>query len=238
MLPMNCPREDRKVPAAELLGRLTDAVERLGQVAHQEHGQHAGADQHQAGRQQEVGAEPRHKRLQHLARGADKEVGPRPAVPAQDGPCRNVKPLVKGAAQPAHLVVDPAALAGGFGYLLQQRGGHRLAGQVVAVGRQDHPARAVGEKEVDVGALADQVHLPEDGLQPGAGFFVLGFQAVPHIGGGAGGEVADIVQGGKALLRKVPAEKHQLGQAHDGHSQDHQSGHGGKEGHRDTFAHY
>ena len=48
-VPIHILHPDRKVPAAKLLGRLADAVEGLGEVAHQEHGQHAGADQHQTG---------------------------------------------------------------------------------------------------------------------------------------------------------------------------------------------
>ena len=129
----------------------------------------------------------------------------------------------------------------------QDLGGHRVAGQVVAVGGQHHLPLAVGKEEVDIGALADQVHLAQDGLAALGGLAVLGFQsalfglfaqAVPDVDGGSGGQVPHVVQGGKALLGKIAAKQHQLGQAHHGHAQDHQGGHGGKKGHRYAFAHY
>ena len=45
---------DREVPAAKPLGGIGDLLERVGQLPHQEGGQHTGAEQHDAGREEEV----------------------------------------------------------------------------------------------------------------------------------------------------------------------------------------
>ena len=208
-------------------------MEGLGEAAHQEHGQNAGADQHQAGGQQEVGGKPPHKVVQHPARRADKNVA-FGDIALEDGPGRHIEFLVKGALHPAQLVVDAVLF---FlrrpGHIFQHLIGDLLPGQMVAVGGQHHLALGVGEKEVDVGAFADQVQL----IQGAVHLFPAG-DVIPEIAHRPVGQLSHIVQGIKPLLGKVAAEQHQLGQAHHRYRQNQQGGHDGKEGHRYAFSHY
>ena len=222
---------DGQVAAAEALGRVRHLLERVGELVHHHLREHAGQKQHQAGREEKVREELSAELRQPLAGRAEKEVTGARAVLAAHLTHRDVAFLRQHTAQ----CVEEMVVLLGLARLFQHLSLHRIAGQLFRHGRQHHIAVAVGEEQIGLRALADDLELGAQGFQ----LFALGQRGLLHkVGRRPLGDIDHLIQRIVPLLRKIPAEEHQLRAAHDHRAEDEQSAHERKERDWDTFAHY
>ena len=221
---------DREVPAAKPLGGIGDLLERVGQLPHQEGGQHAGAEQHDAGREEEVRPELLLEVSQPRAGGAEKEIAAVVALGILHVPHRDITLLGQHTVQSAQGVVG--LIPGNFFHKLRP---HNICSHHFGVRGNEDPAFFIGEKEVSLGALADDLQLGVQGIQLGS----LGQSRLLHdIIRRALGHIRHAVQRVVPLLGKIAAEQQPLGAAQHRRAQHQQGGHHRKEGDRNTFAHY
>ena len=112
---------------------------------------------------------------------------------------------------------------------------HRVHIQHLGVGGDQDIAALIGEEEVGLGALADDLQLGVQGIQLGP----LGQSRLLHdIIRRALGHIRHAVQRVVPLLGKIAAKQQPLGAAQHRRAQHQQGGHHRKEGDRNTFAHY
>ena len=112
---------------------------------------------------------------------------------------------------------------------------HGVGGKLCRVGGNEHIALPVGEKQISLGALADDLQL---GVQRVPLCALRHGLAVYQIFCGALGNVYHLIQCFVAILRKIILEQHPLRAAHQHDAQHHQGGHHGEKGRGDTFTHY
>ena len=221
---------DREVPAAKPLGGIGDLLERVGQLPHQEGGQHAGAEQHDTGREEEVRPELLLEVGQPRAGGAEEEIAAVVAPGILHVPHRDIALLGQHTVQRAQGVVGLVSAD-----LVDQGLLHRVHIQHLGVGGDQDIAALIGEKQVGLGALADDLQLGVQGIQLGT----LGQSRLLHdIIRRALGHIRHAVQRVVPLLGKIAAEQQPLGAAQHRRAQNQQGGHHRKEGDRNTFAHY
>ena len=221
-----------QVAAAKALGRVGHLLQRVGEFAHQQLGQDAGAQQHHAGRQQEV-------RPELLL-----ELGELPAGGAQKDPAALVAVLV------AHLTDGDIAFFGqhpiqrtehmvvvraGGRRLLHHLSRDSLLRQHLRAGSDQHPAVVVGEEQIGLRALADDLQLGVQGVQLVA---LRQRRLLGQILGRAAGDPHHLVQRLIAVPGKIILEQHPFRTAHQHDAQHHQGGHQREECRRDTLAHY
>ena len=223
---------DGKITAAKALGSIRHLLQRVGELAHQDLGQDAGAQQHHAGRQQEVGPE------------LLLELGELPAGGAQKDPAALAAALV------AHLTDGDIAFFGqhpiqrtehmvvvraGGRRLLHHLIRHGLCGEHFRAGSDQHPAVVVGEKQIGLCTLADDLQLGAQCVQ------LIAFRQLrllDQILGRALGDAHHLIQCFVAVLGEVVLEQHPLRSSHQHDAQHHQGGHQREECRRDTLAHY
>ena len=221
---------DREVPAAKPLGGIGDLLERVGQLPHQEGGQHAGAEQHDTGREEEVRAELLLEVGQPGTGGTEEEIATVVAPCILHVPHRDIALLGQHTVQRAQGVVG--LIPGNFFHKLRP---HNICSHHLGVGGNEDPALFIGEKEVSLGAFADDLQLGVQGIQLGP----LGQSRLLHdIIRRALGHIRHTVQRVVPLLGKIAAEQQPLGAAQHRRAQHQQGGHHRKEGDRNTFAHY
>ena len=226
---------DGEVAAAKALGGIGDLLQRVGELTHQQAGQHAGAQQHHAGRQEEVGPELLFKVGELRAGGAQKQPAAEQALVVDGLHRRDIAFFGQGTAQIAESVVVPGVRVShcvGAPADIQRHGG---GGKLVRVGGDEHIALSVGEKQISLGALADDLQLGVQSVQLCALRHGL---AVYQILCGALGDIYHLIQCFVAILRKIILEQHPLRAAHQHDAQHHQGGHHGEKGCGDTFTHY
>ena len=221
---------DREVPAAKPLGGIGDLLERVGQLPHQKGGQHTGAEQHDAGREEEVRPKLLLEVGQPRAGGAEEEIAAVVALGILHVPHRDIALLGQHTVQRAQGVVG--LIPGNFFHKLRP---HNICSHHLGVGGNEDPALFIGKKQVGLGALADDLQLGVQGIQLGP----LGQSRLLHdIIRRALGHIRHAVQRVVPLLGKIAAEQQPLGAAQHRRAQHQQGGHHRKEGDRNTFAHY
>ena len=112
---------------------------------------------------------------------------------------------------------------------------HGAGGKLVRVGGDEHIALPVGEEQIGLGALADDLQL---GVQRVQLCTLRHGLAVYQIFCGALGNVYHLIQRFVAIFRKIILEQYPLRAAHQHDAQHHQGGHHGEKGRGDTFTHY
>ena len=226
---------DGEVAAAKALGGIGDLLQRVGELTHQQAGQHAGAQQHHAGGQEKVGPELLFKVGELRAGGAQKQPAAEQALVVDGLHRRDIAFFGQCAAQIAESVVVPGVRVSHCVGALADIQRHGGGGKLVRVGGNKHIALSVGEKQIRLGALADDLQLGVQSVQLCALRHGL---AVYQIFCGALGNAYHLIQCFVAILRKIIFEQHPLRAAHQHDAQHHQGGHHGEKGCGDTFTHY
>ena len=221
-----------QVTAAKALGRIGHLLQRVGQAAHQKLCQQAGAQQHHAGRKQEVGPELLLELGELIAGGAQEHIAAGLAVFVAHLADRDVAFLAQHAVQRAeHMVVIRA----GSVDLLHHLARHGVGFQLVRAGCDHHLAVVVCKEQIGLSALADDLKLCAQSIQ------LVAFRQRGLLGqilGRALGDAHHLIQRFVAVLCKVVLEQHPLGSAHQHDAQHHEGGHQREERGGNTFAHY
>ena len=221
---------DRQVSAAETLGRIADLLQRHCDPAHQQTAGDVGKQQHQTGREKEVGEEFIPEILQPCAGGAQKQIPAALPVGIPHLAYRNIALFRQDALQIAEQMVAALRL-----HLIKQRKGHLGAHHLAGTGTEHHPALRVGEEQAGFRTFSND-------LQPGVQHLqLLPFReagVLHHIIRCAAGHIRHAVQGFVPFLGKVAAKQHPLRAAHYGNAQHQQGGHHGEQRHRYALAHY
>ena len=226
---------DGEVAAAKALGGIGHLLQRVGKLTHQQAGQHTGAQQHYAGGHEEVGPELLFKVGELRAGGAQKQPAAEQALVVDGLHRRDIAFFGQGTAQIAESVVVPGVRVSHCVGALADIQRHGGGGKLVRVGGDEHIALSVGEKQISLGALADDLQLGVQSVQLCPLRHGL---AVYQILRSALGNVYHLIQCFVAILRKIILEQHPLRAAHQHDAQHHQGGHHGEKGCGDTFTHY
>jgi hypothetical protein len=225
----------REVAAAKALGGIRHLLQRVGELAHQQAGQHAGAQQHDAGGHEEVRPELLLEGGKLRAGGAQKQPAAE-LIPVVNGlHHRDIAFFGQSAAKVGKSVVVAGVRVGnGVGALADiQR--HGDGGKFFQIGGDEHIALPVGKKEIGLGAFANDLQLGVQRVQLRALRHGL---AVYQVLCGALGNVYHLIQRFVAFLREIAFEQHPLRAAHQHDAQHHQGGHQREKGRGDTFTHY
>ena len=221
---------DGEIAPAEPLGRIGDLLKRVGEPPHQEGGHHAGAEQHDAGREEEVRPELFLEGRQPCAGGAEEQIPAAHALRIPRLPDGDVALFGQHAVQRAQHMVG--LILPHLGYQLF---GHSLLGQQLRIGRDENAAVLIGEKEVGLCALADDHQLVAQRIQlVAAGQRRL----LHHVVRRPLGDLGHAVQRLVALLREIAVEQDPFRKSHHRRAQHQKGRHHRKEGDGNTFAHY
>ena len=169
------------------------------------------------------------------AGGAQKQPAAEQALVVDGLHRRDIAFFGQGTAQIAESVVVPGVRVSHCVGALADIQRHGGGGKLVRVGGDEHIALSVGEKQISLGALADDLQLGVQSVQLCALRHGL---AVYQILCGALGDIYHLIQRFVAILRKIILEQHPLRAAHQHDAQHHQGGHHGEKGRGDTFTHY
>ena len=202
-LALDALHTDREVAAAKPLGSIRHFLERVGKLVHQHFGQHAGAEQHHAGRQQEVGPELLLELRQLLTGGAEEDITAVSAPLRAQLTGRDIALLREHTVHGTEEVVVFRCRVG----LLQHRFRHSAAAELVRVGGDEHVALVVRKEQVGLRALANDLQLGAQGVQ----LLALGQSRLLHqILRCPPGDIDHLIQRGVAVLGKIIAEQQPL----------------------------
>ena len=156
---------DREISSAEPLRGLGDLLQRVGEPPHQDACQHTGAEQHDAGREEEVRPELILEIGQPCTGRAQEEIAAASAVVVHHFPHGNVAFFGQDAIQRAQDMV---------GLLIPHPGHqglrHGILRQLRRVGGDEDMAVLIGQEQIGLGALADDLQLGAQRVQ----FLALG----------------------------------------------------------------